>query len=187
MKTLFLLFFSIFLFSACSVKYEHIDLDENNALKVQKKDLSTLEKIQTLSSLIQNLSITVNKHEADLIAYKSIYYSMHLANSYELVSPALFHNFLVNQNFRKRGLCYHWRDDILLFLQEETYHTLTIYEVVANKSDYFLEHHALSITAKGEAFDEGILLDSWRDSGELFFIPLKEDSTYIWEKKRKAD
>jgi len=187
MKTISLLFITLFFFSACSVKYEHIGLDENNTLQMQKKDLATQEKIQALSNLIQNLSITVDKNEADLVAYRSIYYAMHLANSYELVSPALFHNFLVNQNFKERGLCYHWRNDILFFLKKETYHTLSIYEVVANKSDYFLEHHAISITAIGTTFDNGILLDGWRNSGELFFIPLKEDRAYVWKEKRKVD
>lgn len=152
---------------------------------VKKIDAETLNKIQTLSLMIQNLSPTVNKKEADKLAKESIYYAMHLANSYDLVAPPTFQNYLVNQNQRERGLCYHWVQDILAYINKDEYPTLGIYKVVANKGEYFTEHHAISITARGKPFNEGIVLDAWRNSGAMYFSLIQLDTQYTWHEQKR--
>lgn len=185
-KIFFISSIILLILTGCSVKYEHVALDRNNTLQVKKFDEETVLNIETLSEMIQALSVEINPQEAQNLAHQTIYYAMHLANEYDLVSPPSFQNYLVNQKQRERGLCYHWAKDILAYLKKEEYPTLGIYEVVSNKGEYFFEHHAISITAKGRPFDEGILLDAWRNSGTLFFTRIKEDKEYRWSEKRRV-
>lgn len=175
-----------FILTGCSVKYEHVALDKNNTIQVKKIDEETVQNIEMLSEMIQALSSEINPLEAQNLAYQTIYYAMHLANEYDLVTPPSFQNYLVNQKQRERGLCHHWAKDILAYLKKEDYPSLGIYEVVSNKGEYFFEHHAISITAKGQPFHEGIVLDAWRNSGVLFFTRIKEDPQYQWQEKRRV-
>jgi hypothetical protein len=186
MKTIFLSLIFLLICTGCSVKYEHVTLDKNNTIQVKEIHEETVLNVETLAEMIQALSSEINPQEAQNLAHQSIYYAMHLANEYDLVAPPSFQNYLVNQKQRDRGLCYHWAKDILAYLKKEEYPTLGIYEVVSNKGEYFFEHHAISITAKGRPFHEGILLDAWRNSGRLFFTRIKEDKEYRWSEKRRV-
>lgn len=185
MKTLLLSIITLFILTGCSVKYDHVTLSEDSRVKLTKEDLRTKQKIETLAQMIQSLSPKIDQTEAHNIAKNSIYYSMHLANSYDLVKPPSFQNFLVNQNLRDRGLCHQWASDILDYLLKNDYQTVSIYKVVANKGSYLFEHHALSITPKDYPFDRGIILDAWRNSGDLFFVYTTEDKQYFWELVKK--
>ncbi|MDY0321706.1 MAG: hypothetical protein RBR23_08250 [Arcobacteraceae bacterium] len=186
MKTLLLYIITLFIFTGCSVKYDHVTLSEDSRVKLTKEDLQTKQKIETLAQMIQSLSPKINKIEAYNIAQNSIYYSMHLANSYDLVKPPSFQNFLVNQNLRQRGLCHQWASDILDYLKKDKYETIGIYKVISNEGDYFTEHHAISITARGEPYDKGIVLDAWRNSGDLYFAYVTQDKEYKWYHRKRV-
>jgi hypothetical protein len=47
------------------------------------------------------------------------------------------------------------------------------------------EHNAVVVTAKGQPFSEGIVLDAWRDSSDLFFTKVEEDREYFWVQNLK--
>jgi hypothetical protein len=184
MLKLILPFILLIFFTGCSVKYNNVTLDKNNQIVVLKQKKDVQKKIEDLSNKILQLSSIISKKEAYDLAYKSTYYAFALANQYDLMAPALYQNYLVNQKQRKRGLCYHWVTDIVNYLKNYKYKTIGIYKVVANKGKYN-EHNAISITAKNQPFDEGILLDAWRDSGKLFYTAIKEDIRYKWKLRRK--
>ena len=74
--------------------------------------------------------------------------------------------------------------DILKYIDRSKYSNIQFYRVVANKGEYF-EHNAISIAAKEMPYEEGILLDAWRNSGTLFFIPIKDDHRYDWKEREK--
>jgi len=182
-KTLGILILLIF-FTGCSIKYDGVKLDKKNNLVLLKQSQDTQKRVEELSNMIQNISPSISRTQAYDLSYKSTYYAMVLANQYDLVAPALYQNYLVNQKQRKRGLCYHWVTDIVKYLQNYNYSTLSIYKVVANKGKYN-EHNAISVTAKDYPYDNAILLDAWRDSGKLYYIPIKEDTRYKWKLRRK--
>ena len=160
-----------FLFMGCSVK-----------------GLSSLErdnKIQSLRKMLILLDTTVNPEEAFDLAKNSILYSEKLGKRYEVVSPPLWQNTLVNVGFKKRGLCYHWANDLKIFLKQRAYKSLVFYEVVARQGEYF-EHNALAVSSlKAKGINNAILLDAWRNSGMLFFIKIDEDKKYSWKKRLK--
>ncbi|MDY0365306.1 MAG: hypothetical protein RBQ81_05545 [Arcobacteraceae bacterium] len=178
-----ILFVGLFI-GGCSVKYDDISM-QNNQLQISNIDYKTKEHIESLAKMISNISYSIDTNEAYDLAKNSIYYSMYLANRYDLVKPPSFQNFLVNQKLREKGLCYHFASDLGEFLLDNQYKTISLYRVVANEGSYFLEHHALSITAKEKTFKEGIVLDAWRKSGNLFFTYLKEDKEYKWKLKKQ--
>ena len=42
------------------------------------------------------------------------------------------------------------------------------------------EHNVIVVTAKGQPFAQGILLDNWRYGGNLVYGPVAADPNYRW-------
>jgi hypothetical protein len=121
--------------------------------------------------------------EARLLADRALRESLELRRRYRAVSPPLWHNVLVNTGIRKRGLCWHWADDLWLRLRKLRLRTLRILPVGANVGSYWREHNALAVlpaSQPGYPLKRGILLDPWRKSGELWFAPVGKDPRYRW-------
>ena len=110
-------------------------------------------------------------------------YSYQLKDDYKLVSPPLFHNFLVNIGTKKRGLCWHFAYDMLAHIKSLKLTSFDYYIGGANIDDYWEEHNSLVITCNGCKFSEGIVLDPWRNSGKLFFSKVKDDLKYNWKQR----
>lgn len=168
-----LMVFFIFLFLGCSVKYDNVNLD--------KKDFSQ-EEVNLLTQTIMSMSKNIDKKEARELSYDAITYSKYLANKYQLVSPPLFHNFLVNYNLKEKGLCHHFAKDLLDYLNKKEYKSFKLKRIVAKRKEYF-EHNSILLTTKGVSFNDSLVLDSWRDSGKLFWAQVKNDEEYEWELK----
>ena len=132
--------------------------------------------------MLIDLNKSIDPQEAQDFSLKSLYYAKRLAQNYKIVSPPLWHNTLVNIGIKKRGLCYEWSEDMLRYLLQQNYQTLRLFAVGANIGEYF-EHNALVVTAKGEDYLEGIVIDAWRDSGNLFFNKVLSDKKYEWKNR----
>ncbi len=128
-------------------------------------------------------ALHVNKKEAKDLAKKAIIHSHTLAKEYNLVKPPLFQNFLVNIGLRKKGLCWQFAFDMLSFVKKQNYKSFDYYIGGANVGDYWSEHNVLVVTCRGCSFKDGIILDPWRDSGELYFSKVKDDKRYKWRQR----
>lgn len=135
---------------------------------------------EALSLLLLNLSFYVDKNEAQQLATIALEYSQQLAINYDLATPPLYHNFLVNIGAKKRGLCWHFAYDMLERSLVQKLQSFDYYIGGANINEYWSEHNTLVVTCKGCRFDEGIVLDPWRNSGTLFYAKLKDDKQYVW-------
>jgi hypothetical protein len=131
-----------------------------------------------LAARLEGLRPTVAPAEAALAARTAYFYSAELAREYRVVRPAILHNVLVNLGLRKRGLCFQWADDLSAKLQSLQLHTLQLHRGVA-RLETRREHSSVVLTAPGQPFDEGIVLDAWRHSGRLYWDPVKGDK-YPW-------
>jgi len=140
-------------------------------------------KTKKLETLIRSLH--VDKKEAKDLARKAIIYSKTLAKKYNLVKPPLFQNFLVNIGLRKKGLCWQFAFDMLSFMKKQNYKSFDYYIGGANVGNYWSEHNVLVVTCRGYKFKDGILLDPWRNSGDLYFSKLKDDKKYRWQQRGK--
>ncbi|MBE0491960.1 MAG: hypothetical protein IBX44_06895 [Sulfurospirillum sp.] len=140
-------------------------------------------KIEQLQMTLVNLDVKVDFSEAATLATNLHMLGASLALEYALVKPPLFHNFLVNAGVKKRGLCWHFATDMLESVLKEKYESFDFYLVGTNIGDYWQEHTALLVTAQGQEVSKGVIIDAWRNSGELFFSKIDEDPVYKWSQR----
>jgi hypothetical protein len=141
-----------------------------------------------LRTKLAMLSPTVRVDEAERLAQCAYVTSRRLAREYRVVFPPALNNILVNTGARKRGLCYQWTEDLLLELDALKLETLELHwgEAFART---FSENNGVVVTAKGQPFTQGIVLDAWRYQGRLYWGPVRKDpEQYKWtENKAQYD
>jgi len=137
------------------------------------------EAAQSLPDRLAALAPTVSRDEAQRTAVCAYDSAQQLARDYRVVGPALFHNFLINLGLKKRGLCYHWAEDLVVRLQALQLATLDLHWGIA-RAGTLREHNSVVVTAKGQPFQQGIVLDAWRHSGRLHWAPVTSDR-YPWQ------
>ena len=138
------------------------------------------EKVKQLEQVLVALSETVDKTEAMMVAETALRESAVLAEEYQLVRPAVAHNLLIALGIKDRGLCYHWTEDLMKRLQALDLKSLQLYWGVAYRGNELREHNCVVVSAKGQDFFKGIVLDPWRNSGNLFWARVTKDD-YPWK------
>jgi len=165
---------ALFILNSCSsVKY--------NTLYTQQDR----EKILQLQKML--ISLGGNQDESKELATLAVIDSKRLANEYHLVSPPLYHNFLVNSGQRKRGLCFHFVEDLSKEINSRGFKSFSFKWGRANP-DKLDEHNVIVVLKKGSSdFQNGIILDAWRNSGSLYFKRVKDDTKYSWREWKDGD
>jgi len=158
------------LFIGCSISNTQVEKKVNN---------------DDLAVLFFSLNNKINKKEATTLSNEMFKQAQFLKESYGLVKPPLFHNFLVNFGIKEKGLCWHFAQDMLKHAKTLELNSFDYYVGGANIGDYWKEHTTFIVTCKGCSFSEGIVLDPWRNSGKLFFSKIKNDTQYIWYQRGK--
>lgn len=102
-----------------------------------------------------------------------------LAQAYRIQPPALWHNFLVNAGIRDRGLCCHWTEDLLREIKVLSLQRYAVYWAVSRPGTW-REHNCVVVTAAGQPFETGLVLDPWRKAGDLHWTCVADDS-YPWQ------
>ena len=133
--------------------------------------------IKYLRNALVALAPDVDPGEAELLSVTAHTTARSLAREYRIVLNPEFQCFLVNIGVRKRGWCGHWTRDIGERLKELKFKTLVLHWGAADAGTPD-ENNCLVVTARNQPFEEGIVMDGWRNSGQLFWCPLKEDSQY---------
>jgi hypothetical protein len=137
-----------------------------------------------LRTKLAMLSPTVRVDEAERLAQCAYVTSRQLAREYRVVFPPALNNILINTGGRKRGLCYHWTEDLMLQLDALKLETLELHwgEAFART---FSENNGVVVTAKGQPFGQGIVLDAWRYQGRLYWGPVRKDPEgYPWKENK---
>ena len=138
------------------------------------------DKVKQLEQVLIALNKTVDTTEAMKVAETAVRESAVLAEEYQLVRPAFAHNLLVVLGFKDRGLCYHWTQDLMIRLQALDLKSLQLHWGVAYRGSELREHNCIVVTAIGQSFFKGIVLDPWRNSGKLFWARVTKDR-YPWK------
>jgi hypothetical protein len=175
---------ALFLLSACtSVRYKGVGYDTKRKLTIVSAITPAEQnKIMALEKAIMSLGPNIDPQEAHFVAREGVMYPMVLANQYNLVSPPLLQNVLVNYGYRKNGLCWQWTRDMGKQLGKKPLKTLDFHHAVAFRHNYWKEHNTLVVSAKGKQVRDGIVLDPWRNSGNLYWNFVKRDTKYPWVK-----
>jgi len=131
------------------------------------------------------LSPNVRRDEAQLIARYAYNTGRELKREWRVAWPPGFHNFLVNTGARKGGLCFQWATEFLLRLDALKLETVELHWAESFERTAS-EHNVIVVTARGQPFHRGILLDNWRYGGRLIWGPVTGDREYQW-KENKAE
>jgi hypothetical protein len=136
-----------------------------------------------LRTRIAALSPTVSPDEAVRVAYAAYMIGLELRCEWRVVWLPGVQNLLVNMGARKGGLCFQWATKLLVRLDALKLQTLELHwaESFANTSG---EHNVIVVTARGQAFEKGILLDNWRYSGHLVWTQVAMDPEYHWTENK---
>jgi len=133
--------------------------------------------IKKLRDALVALAPDVDPSEAELVSVTAHTASRSLAREYGVVVGPFVQNTLINMGKRQRGYCGHYARDIGERLKELKLKTLVLHwgAAFAGTID---ESNCLVVTARNQPFEEGIIMDGWRNSGQLFWCPLKKDTAY---------
>lgn len=137
-----------------------------------------------IDRLVQ-LSPTVSRDEARRVASISYTTGRELALKWKMGSSPTIHSFLINMGIKKGGYCYQFATELLLRLDAQKLKTLELYWAESDAGTD-TEHNVISVTAKGQPFEQGIMLDNWRHSGRLLWGPLTGDPSHTWVENRGA-
>ena len=144
-------------------------------------EASDQQRIAELNRDIIALDDSIDPREARLAATIAVRYSKELARQYRISGSAIAHNLKVNLGLRERGLCIHWTEDLLARLEQEGFVSLDLHWAIANYETAFrLEHSSVVISALDGSIYQGLILDPWRYSGQLYWSPTREDDGYPW-------
>jgi hypothetical protein len=138
-----------------------------------------------LRKRIAALSTSVRPEEAQRVAQCAYTTGRDLKREWKVVWPPGLQNFLVNTGARKGGLCFQFATELLLRLdalklKTVEFHWAESYQATAS------EHNVIVVTAVGQPFQNGIILDNWRYGGRLIWGPVTGDPEYRW-KENKAE
>ena len=151
--------------------------------QARKKDpaFATSADDPVLRARIAGLGI--DPDEARLVAQIAYTTGRDLKKEWKVVWPPGLMNFLVNTGQRKGGLCFQFAERLLWRLSAHKWNTLEFHWAESFERTVS-EHNVIVVTAKGQDFYKGIILDNWRYGGRLVWGFVTEDPHYQWHENK---
>ena len=183
-RLLTVMFFSFILGCASSVPPEIPRYGPDRPQKRHAECRSIADDIECLEQdLIELLGYP--DEESTMLAETAVTGAKSLAGQYEVRFSGKFHNFMILLGLRNRGLCCHWTRDLLDILRPlELQHYRLFWAVSEYATNQ--EHSSIVVTAAEQPFDSGIVLDAWRNGGDLYWTEVTAD-TYVWHPHPEYD
>ena len=147
--------------------------------------LATSAEDAALRARLVALSPSVNPDEARRVAYIAYSTGLDLARKWQMVSSPTVQSFLINIGVKKGGYCYQFATELLLRLDAQKLKTLELHWAESDAGTD-TEHNVIAVTARGQPFAQGIMLDNWRHSGHLLWGPLSGDPSHTWQENKGA-
>lgn len=132
-----------------------------------------------LAAELKALSPSVSAQEADSLASAAVERAAQLNREWGPTINPWANNFLVNTGLREQGLCHQWREALFPALHALHPRTLDLHLAAARRATV-REHNGIVVTAHGQPFETGIILDAWRSGGILKWSLVKTDH-YPWK------
>ena len=129
------------------------------------------------------LSPSVSPDDARRVVYTAYTTGVELRRQWRVMWLPGVQNLLVNIGARKGGLCFQWATELLVRLDALKLHTLELHWAESSV-DTSGEHNVIVVTARGQPFEQGILLDNWRYSGQLVWTQVAMDPEYHWKENK---
>lgn len=144
---------------------------------------SELPNITRVEELLMTLVPVGDPAEAHRIAATAVLTGAECAERYGVTLGPAEHNWLVNRGLRTRGLCWQWTWDMAAAVAPLHPKTFDYHWGISNDGR-FNEHNSVVVTARGQPFQTGVLLDPWRSSGYVTAVRVTADSEYKWSERR---
>ncbi len=146
------------------------------ALPAQARDEKSIKGFR---DAIVALAPSVDPAEAQLVSETAHHTARALQIKWRVAPLAIFQNFLIHIGARDRGYCFHWAHDIGAELRKLPLKTLVLHWGEAYPATH-LEHNVVVVTAVGQPFRSGYIIDGWRAAGRLLWWPVVKDE-YPWK------
>jgi hypothetical protein len=147
--------------------------------------LATSAEDLVLRARLVALSPSVNPEEARRVVYIAYTTGLELARKWEMGTSPTVHSFLINIGVKKAGYCHQFATELLLRVDAQKLKTLELHWA-ESEAGTETEHNVIAVTARGQPFAEGIMLDNWRRSGRLLWGPLDGDPDHKWQENKDA-
>lgn len=147
--------------------------------------LATSPEDPALRARLVALSPNVNPEEARRVTYIAYTTGRELAQKWKMFPSPTIHSFLINMGLKKGGYCYQFATELLLRLDAEKLRTLELHWAESDPGTD-TEHNVIAVTAPGQPFEQGIMLDNWRHAGRLLWGPLNGDPSHTWQENKGA-
>lgn len=135
-------------------------------------------KAEELANQLAKLSRKVDPNEAKLLTECAYATVARLRQEYRMFGTPIFNNFLVYHGWRKRGYCYQWTEDLLLALDTLKLKTLELHWGDSYR-DTWRENNCVVVTAKGQPFERGMILECWHHFGHIRWnLVLSDEDPY---------
>jgi len=145
-----------------------------NATAPTRLSVADQNRANELADRIVALSPTIRPDEAERLSETAYLTVRRLTVEYQMTWPSGVQNYLIATGQRKRGYCFHWAEDIITALAKLKLQTIELHwaEAFPRSSG---EHNVPVVTAVGQPYWQGIMLDGWRYAGVLYTSGVKED------------
>ena len=140
-----------------------------------------------LTMRIKALSPTVSMDDARRVAYCAYTTGRELAREWRVVGWAAWlpglQNLFIKMGARKGGYCFQYSTELLVRLDALKLQTLELHWAESQLGT-MSENNAIVVTARGQPFEKGILLDNWRCQGHLAWTQVTRDPEYRWKESK---
>lgn len=137
------------------------------------------KSIRRFREAIVKLAPYVDPAEAGVVSETAHHTARRLQKEWRVAPLANFQNFLIHIGARQRGFCFHWAHDIGAELRKLPLKTLELHWAEAYPNTR-LEHNVVIVTARGQPYSTGYIIDGWRAAGRLLWWPVLKDE-YPWK------
>ena len=144
---------------------------------------------RALTMRIKALSPTVSLDDARQVTYCAVSTGREKAREWRVVPGASWvpglQNLLILMGARKGGFCFQYSREVLIRLNALKLQTLEFHWAEAEPNT-FGENNAIVVTARGQPFEQGVLLDSWRAQPYVTWTQVTKDPQYDWKENKSA-
>lgn len=149
----------------------------------KEPEFATSANDPVLRARIASLGPDVDPEEAARVAQIAYTTGRDLKKEWKVVWPPGLQNFLVNTKQRKGGLCFQFAERLVWRLNAQKWETLEFHWAESFERTAS-EHNVIVVTAKGQNFYQGIILDNWRYGGRLVWGQVLDDPHYKWHENK---
>ena len=135
-------------------------------------------QVDALAAALTALPGATDAEEAAQIARVALETTAALASRYRPLRPPQLGNLAFHLGWRERALCCHWTRDLLHALHAPPLGAFELHWGVAHYGT-IREHSAVVVVPNGGRFDQGLILDAWRNAGALHWSRVDTDR-YPW-------